>query len=134
MQAEISRQASGRSKGWGLVDYASPADANNVRPSPALSAAISSNAALPCMLSCILVVYSQAIATLHNTEIQGRSIIVRLERAVERPAKVVASNGAPGAGRKQGGVGSIANSGRPESSSGLQVQAVAAAILHISVL
>lgn len=31
MQSEISRQASGRSKGWGLVDYASPQFAANVR-------------------------------------------------------------------------------------------------------
>lgn len=31
LQSEIARQASGRSKGWGLVDFASPQFAQNVR-------------------------------------------------------------------------------------------------------
>ena len=69
----MARQPGGRSKGWGLVDYESPDAANN------------------------------AIATLHNSELQGRSIIVRLERA--------------GGANKSGGP----NAGRPEASSGLQI-------------
>ena len=46
----------------------------------------------------------QAIAQLHNSELQGRSIIVRLERA-------------GGASKSGGGP----NAGRPEASSGLQI-------------
>lgn len=32
VHCEVARQSSGRSKGWALVDYATPADAANVRP------------------------------------------------------------------------------------------------------
>ena len=74
VQAEVARQPGGRSKGWGLVDYETPDAANN------------------------------AIAQLHNSELQGRSIIVRLERA-------------GGANKSAGGP----NAGRPEASSGLQI-------------
>ena len=73
VQSEVARQPGGRSKGWGLVDYESPEAA------------------------------TAAIAQLHNSELQGRSIIVRLERA--------------GGANKSGGV----NAGRPEASSGLQI-------------
>lgn len=73
IQSEVARQPGGRSKGWGLVDYGTPAEAE------------------------------AAIAQLHNSELQGRSIIVRLERA--------------GGANKTGGV----NAGRPEASSGLQI-------------
>ena len=73
VQSEVARQPGGRSKGWGLVDYESPDAA------------------------------TAAITTLHNSELQGRSIIVRLERA--------------GGANKTGGV----NAGRPEASSGLQI-------------
>ena len=55
MRAEVARQSTNRSKGWALVDYASPAEA------------------------------ASAIATLHNTELGGRPIIVRLERAGPAP-------------------------------------------------
>ena len=140
VHAEIARQDSGRSKGWGLVDYASPADAANVRaaappapPRPRPSRAASPSPAAPSRRSPDAPpsrpAFWQAIALLHNTEIQGRPIIVRLERAGERPAKAAAaSNGgaAPGGsggggGARKQGAGSIANSGRPEASSGLQV-------------
>jgi hypothetical protein len=73
VQSEVARQPGGRSKGWGLVDYESPEAA------------------------------TAAITQLHNSELQGRSIIVRLERA--------------GGANKSGGV----NAGRPEASSGLQI-------------
>jgi hypothetical protein len=56
----------------------------------------------------------QAIAQLHNSELQGRSIIVRLERAGG------ASKAGPGGGGGGGGGGG-ANAGRPEASSGLQI-------------
>ena len=62
----------------------------------------------------------QAITTLHNTELHGHSIIVRLERSGERPAQ---GNGNGGGAQKQGGSGSIANSGRPQNSTGLQARA-----------
>ena len=55
VRAEVARQSTNRSKGWALVDYASPAEA------------------------------ASAIATLHNTELGGRPIIVRLERAGPAP-------------------------------------------------
>lgn len=48
--AQVAYQKSGRSKGWGLVDFATPADAEN------------------------------AIGRLHNSELGGRAIICRLER------------------------------------------------------
>ena len=73
VQSEVARQPGGRSKGWGLVDFESTDAANN------------------------------AIATLHHSDLQGRSIIVRLERA--------------GGANKSGGP----NAGRPEASSGLQI-------------
>ena len=73
VQAEVAKQPGGRSKGWGLVDFETPDAANS------------------------------AINTLHNSDLQGRSIIVRLERA--------------GGANKSGGV----NAGRPEASSGLQI-------------
>lgn len=71
-QCEVARQHGGRSKGWALVDFATPDEASN------------------------------AIAQMHNSEIQGRSIIVRVER--------------PGAGAKSARVET-----RPENSSGLQI-------------
>ncbi|EEH54995.1 uncharacterized protein MICPUCDRAFT_60999 [Micromonas pusilla CCMP1545] len=75
VNAEVAKQPGGRSKGWGLVDFESPAAAES------------------------------AIATLHNSDLQGRSIIVRLERA----------------GGATKGPGGGANAGRPEASSGLQI-------------
>ena len=72
VQCEVARQSGGRSKGWALVDFATPEEAQN------------------------------AIDSMHNTEIQGRSIIVRVER--------------PGAGQKSARVET-----RPENSSGLQI-------------
>ena len=67
---------------------------------------------------------AQAIATLNNTELGGRSILVRLERGGgERPAKAPAAT-SNGTGRKKtAGAGSIVNSGRPQNSSGLQARA-----------
>jgi RNA recognition motif-containing protein len=75
VNAEVAKQPGGRSKGWGLVDFESPAAAES------------------------------AIATLHNSDLQGRSVIVRLERA----------------GGATKGPGGGANAGRPEASSGLQI-------------
>ena len=72
VQCEVARQSGGRSKGWALVDFATPEEAQN------------------------------AIEQMHNSEIQGRSIIVRVER--------------PGAGQKSARVET-----RPENSSGLQI-------------
>jgi RNA recognition motif-containing protein len=72
LQCEVARQSGGRSKGWALCDFATPEEAQN------------------------------AIAQMHNSEIQGRSIIVRVER--------------PGAGQKAARVET-----RQENSSGLQI-------------
>lgn len=72
VQCEVARQSGGRSKGWALVDFATPEEAQN------------------------------AIEQMHNSEIQGRSVIVRVER--------------PGAGQKSARVET-----RPENSSGLQI-------------
>lgn len=72
IQAEVARQSGGRSKGWALVDFATPEEAQN------------------------------AIVQMHNSDVQGRSIIVRVER--------------PGAGAKSARVET-----RPENSSGLQI-------------
>lgn len=72
LQCEVARQSGGRSKGWALVDFATPEEAQT------------------------------AIAQMHNSEVQSRSIIVRVER--------------PGAGAKSARVET-----RPENSSGLQI-------------
>ena len=72
VQAEVARQSGGRSKGWALVDFATAEEAQN------------------------------AIVQMHNSDVQGRSIIVRVER--------------PGAGAKGARVET-----RPENSSGLQI-------------
>ena len=72
VQAEVARQSGGRSKGWALVDFATAEEAQD------------------------------AIERMHNSDVQGRSIIVRVER--------------PGAGAKGARVET-----RPENSSGLQI-------------
>ena len=42
VHAEVARQSSGRSKGWALVDFASPAEAAQVRPLRSSAAAAAS--------------------------------------------------------------------------------------------
>jgi RNA recognition motif-containing protein len=79
--AEVARQSSGRSKGWALVDYATPAEA------------------------------AQAIAQLHNTDLGGRPIIVRLERAAP----------AAGAGKTERAPRTSSAPQRAENSSGCQI-------------
>lgn len=84
---EVARQSSGRSKGWALVDFATPGEA------------------------------AAAIASHHNTDLRGRPIIVRLERAGEKPLKAERAPRAERAARPERGPAPE----RPENSSGRQV-------------
>lgn len=88
-RAEVARQGpAGRSKGWALVDFTSAADA------------------------------AQAIASLNNSDLGGRSIIARLERSGPAPAKAERER-APRAERAERP--ERVRDTRPENSSGRQI-------------
>jgi len=134
VNAHVVRQSSGRSKGWALVDFASGAEAQQVRGVPAvLYQPVGGDSAL-----CVLTTrpYAQAAATLNNTDFGGRSIAVRVKaahsEAVKAPAakapRGAASNGAkparaPRAPRVPGtgNAALAARPERPENSSGRQI-------------
>jgi RNA recognition motif-containing protein len=91
-QCEVARQHSGRSKGWALIDFGSADEAAN------------------------------AIEQLHDSELESRAIIVRVERPAGgvKPADNlvrVERIGNSGQHEQKSGGGPA----RPESSSGLQI-------------
>ena len=94
VQCEVARQHSGRSKGWALVDFASADEASN------------------------------AIQQLHDSELETRSIIVRIERPAggNNQTNVVRVERTGGGG---GGGGRAPREPRPdprpENSSGMQI-------------
>jgi RNA recognition motif-containing protein len=88
VQCEVARQHSGRSKGWALVDFASAEAA------------------------------TAAIQQLHDSELETRAMIVRLERAAGAQSSTVRVERTGGGG---GGNRAPRADPRPENSSGLQI-------------